>query len=764
MSPLIPATVAALCGSFVLLWVYSRLYKKAGKRYLRFWMFAWGASLVRYTTLLVGLNFGASPYLDLVQYLATLVTGLLLLRGTYAYMERSLPVGWWLCYGAVAIWIFFALALQLSLVPLALPLFLALALTHLVTGAAILRSPEFVGDGKPIVGWTYILWGVHRANYPFMRLVDWFAPWGFIIAAILEIIVAAGTLLIYFDKTQAELQASQQRMAQDMLERRRAEAAEHEQRILAEALRDTAAALNSALNLPDVLTRILEHMARLVPHDAATVMLLDNGVARIVGNRGYKERGGTAVLPQIQFRMEESEKFTQMAETGQPLMIDDVQQDKAWIDIPETRWIRGYLGAPIRVEGEVIGFINLDNEKPNVFFPQHAETLKVFAEQAGVALRNARLYDKLRQQTVELELRVAERTAEMERERAQLRAILDGMGEGVIGMIFGSQPGEIIYRYTNSALQQLTGYAAEEWDPKTIFIGSLPPEKFTMAWKELLEGVMQNSVWRTETRVQRKDGTEFDASLTVTRLIGKEGQIEGVVSILRDISQEKALALQKANFVARASHELRTPLTNLKTWLYLLRRQPERLDSHLLVLEEVTERMKKLVEDLLDLTRFERGIIQINRQPVMLQELVARLVEIQQPEAANRQIELICELSDQPLTIEIDPDRIHQVVTNLVTNAIHHTPPGGRVTVTVFSKNGQDVFIQVMDSGDGIAPEHVPHIFEPFYRADSVSNGMGLGLSITREIVQLHGGDLTVTSEPGHGSCFTVYLPPPTTI
>jgi two-component system sensor histidine kinase VicK len=338
-----------------------------------------------------------------------------------------------------------------------------------------------------------------------------------------------------------------------------------------------------------------------------------------------------------------------MAETGQPLIIDDVQRDNSWLFLPETHWIRGYLGAPIRVEGEVIGFINLDAEKPGVFCTQHAETLKIFAEQAGVALRNARLYDQLRQQTVDLELRVVERTAEVERERAQLRAILDGMGEGVIGMIFGSKPDEVVYRYTNSALQQLTGHAPEEWDPKTIFIGSLPPEKFVSAWKELIEGVIQNGVWRTETRVQRKDGTEFDASLTVTRIIGKDGQTEGVVSILRDVSQEKALARQKADFVARASHELRTPITNLKTWLYLLRRQPEHLDNHLRVLEEVTERMRKLVEDLLDLTRFERGIIRLNCQPTVLQDLVARLVEIQQPEAASKQIQLICELPHQPL-------------------------------------------------------------------------------------------------------------------
>lgn len=721
-------------------------------------MFALAASSVRYLALLAGLLLGATTALDLVQYLAILVTGLALLQGTYAFLNRPFPRFWFGIAGIVVVWTVVGSGAQWPLLPLTLPLYGLLTVIHLLAGLAILRSDEFSGRGKSIVGWVFIIWGLHRADYPFIRSIEWLSPWGYILSAVLEIIVAVGMMLIYFDRTRAELEANEQRLAQDASDRRRTEAAEHEQRLLAEALRDTGAALTSALDLPEVLHRILEHIARLVPHDAATIMLVDDGIAHIVDSRGYVERGQLAALA-IRFPVAESEKFTSMVASGLPLIIDDVHTDSKWLDMAETRWIRGYLGAPIRVEGQTIGFINLDSATPKVFNARHAETLRIFADQAGIALRNARLYDTLRRQAAELEQRVADRTAELERERAQLWAILDGIGEGVVGMIFGDAPDSIAYRYTNSALHRLIGFTPDEWDTRSVFIGNLPPDQFPATWSDMLNAIASSGLWKTETLVQRKDGSTFEASLTVSQVTGKHGQIEGVVSILRDISQEKALEAQKANFVTSASHELRTPIANLKTRLWLLRQQPERLPQHLEILDQVTNRIQKLVEDLLDLSRFERGVIPLELQRLHLQAFVAELVEVQQVEADQKQLELACSLPPPNLIVKADPDRLNQIITNLITNAIRYTPAGGKIEVRARAADDTTALIEVQDSGIGIAPEHLPHIFEPFYRAHPDGSGMGLGLSISREIAQLHGGDLSVTSQPGEGSCFTLRLP-----
>jgi signal transduction histidine kinase len=143
----------------------------------------------------------------------------------------------------------------------------------------------------------------------------------------------------------------------------------------------------------------------------------------------------------------------------------------------------------------------------------------------------------------------------------------------------------------------------------------------------------------------------------------------------------------------------------------------------------------------------------------VLQDLVAHLVEIQQPEADNKQIELVCQMPGPPLRVYADPERLIQVITNLLTNAIHYTPPQGQITIRLEMDDDQAALIHVQDTGSGINSEHLPHIFEPFYRASSDSAGIGLGLSISREIVELHGGQLSAASEAGQGSCFTIRLP-----
>lgn len=759
MSPLLPALTASFCGALILVWVYSRLYSLDNQPYIRIWLYAWATLPLRYALLILGQVNTVSPALAGLDEILGLLLALLLLWGAYRFTDQHFPRRWALLIAAVMVWVLVALAAALPAPAVSLPTSFVLGVTKIYAGIVILRSSRFDANNKKVAGWAFILLGIHQLDYPFLRPVEWFAPWGYVIAVMLEIIIALSLLLVYFERTRAELQASQSRMALDVAERKRAEAAEHQQRILAEALRDTVGVLNSALDPEVVLNRILERIADLIPHDAATIMMVEGDEARIVGSRGYVERGMAEALKQFSFPLTGSFKFGKMIETGEPVIIGDTRLDDQWTVFPQTDWIRAYLGAPIQVDGQTLGFINLDSEVPYIFRSQDAETLRIFADQAGIALRNARLYGAVLNQAVELERRVAERTAELERERAQLQAILDAMNEGVIGMIFGDEPGSVAYRYTNRALHTLTGYDAAEWDPKTVFIGSMKPEDFANAWNEMMQTVHREGIWKVETRARRKDGSEFEAALIVTRVTGPDGRTEGVVSILRDVSQQKALEAQKANFVTRASHELRTPITNLMTRLYLARRQPERIETHLAIIEEVANRMKNLVQDLLDLSRFERGVVQLKPQLVVLQDLVAHLVEIQQPEADNKQIELVCQMPEPPLRVYADPERLIQVITNLITNAIHHTPPQGQIAIRLEMDGDQAALIHVQDTGSGINPEHLPHIFEPFYRASSDSAGIGLGLSISREIVELHGGQLSAASEAGQGSCFTIRLP-----
>ncbi len=199
-----------------------------------------------------------------------------------------------------------------------------------------------------------------------------------------------------------------------------AEKAEYEQRILAEALQLTSDALTTTLDFDEVLDRILLNVDRVVPNDIANIMLIEDGIARVVRRRGYEEMGIERDIAQLKFGLDDVPNFRRMVETGQPLIIPDVHDDPDWVDTPSTRWVRSHAAVPIFLEGEIIGFLNLDDAMPNSFTPRHAERLQTFANQAGLAIKNARLYAELRRHAKELEVQIDERKrVEMELRQAK---------------------------------------------------------------------------------------------------------------------------------------------------------------------------------------------------------------------------------------------------------------------------------------------------------------------------------------------------------
>jgi signal transduction histidine kinase len=173
--------------------------------------------------------------------------------------------------------------------------------------------------------------------------------------------------------------------------------------------------------------------------------------------------------------------------------------------------------------------------------------------------------------------------------------------------------------------------------------------------------------------------------------------------------------------------------------------------------------MERLVEDLLDMSRLERGVIALRRRDTVLQNLIQDVVNIQLPEADMKQIDLQVEVPDIPMHVALDPERMMQVITNLLSNALKYTNEGGRVVLSLSTTPAEhkyplNAIITVRDSGIGISSEHLPYLFQPFFRVDENTKGTGLGLSIAREIIELHQGHIEVESSLGVGTCFRVYL------
>lgn len=550
-----------------------------------------------------------------------------------------------------------------------------------------------------------------------------------------------------------------------------------EQQTLAETLRDTAAALSSSLDLDEVLDLVLLQLRRIMPpYDAASVVFVENGTLKIARAIAYPDADGEQrhTLKDFSHKLEDLPNYVKMRKTHKPIVIADTRQTEDWVVIPETSWIRSYCGAPIVAADHVIGFISLDSATPNRFTETLGSHLQSFAYQAGVAIRNAQLYASLQNVASNLEAGMRARTKEVEVEKAQLQAIMDSIGEGVI---YYGEDGEPVY--INRALTGLTGY-----DEKTLLSGKInildPVVSSDDAEDPINKKLRLEGHWSREVKIRRGDGSKLDAQLIMTRVEMSDGNEKGTVTVIRDISQEKELRDRQARFVSYASHELRTPITNLKTRLYLIQRQPDRRAEHMAVIIEVVERMERLVESLLQSSKLERGSVALKRERVTLQDLLRYVHRLQTEEARRKEIHMALQLPDTPLIVNLDRERVIQVITNLVTNALNHTAAGGSVTMKLemeFTRrngNGQRAFvsdtgniysterwalISIQDTGSGIAAEHIPHLFQPFYRVDSSQQGTGLGLTIAYEIATQHGGRITVESDVGKGSTFKVWLP-----
>jgi PAS domain S-box-containing protein len=424
--------------------------------------------------------------------------------------------------------------------------------------------------------------------------------------------------------------------------------------------------------------------------------------------------------------------------------------------------LRSALYVPLLSGDHAIGVMVVQHTLPNAFSAADTTLLSVLASQAAVAIENAQLYAQTLHYADSMEQRVNERTQELQLERAQLRAILNGITEGVVYADLLQDRTQ----YVNLAFTRLTGFGSSDivGQPRAVYRAILhtPAQPGGVAPLFDASGAYRN-FWHGEVKIVRRDGSEFDAAVTISAILGDDAQPVAEVALVRDIGQEKLLQAQKDRFIASASHELRTPVSNLQMRLYLAKNQPEKLHDHLTAIERATRHLAHLIEDMLDVSRFERNQITLHPERVVLQEVIDGVLADERGQAESKLVALDQDLPDTPLYADVDADRFKQIVTNLLDNAINYTPEGGQVCIRLAREqreHGAAAVLSVQDTGVGISAKALPRIFEPFYRAaEGTARGTGLGLTIARELTELHGGRIVVESEPGKGSVFTVRIP-----
>ncbi len=367
---------------------------------------------------------------------------------------------------------------------------------------------------------------------------------------------------------------------------------------------------------------------------------------------------------------------------------------------------------------------------------------------------------KLKKSHTHLEEKVEELAAEKE----LLSITLSGMSEGLIAVDVNKRI--ILF---NTVAENLCGWEFKEVE------GKLVDDVFQIVseqTKEPIESPIARALQSGETEcgtendvLLSRDGHECPIYTSAAPIRKNEGAVIGVVMVFRDVSYEREIDRMKTDFTSSVSHELRTPLTSIKAYTETIlrdRNMPEEVQLEFLaIIDEESNRLATLIEDLLEVSRIESGTTKIEREFVNIVVVIEKVLTALKPLAEKKNIQLETNISDELPKLQADESKIESVVMNLINNAIKFTPEHGQVSIYTEVANGE-MFIRISDTGMGIPKEALPKIFDRFYRVHRPGKqiqGTGLGLSIVNKIITMHNGRIEVESEMNQGTTFTIFLP-----
>ena len=520
-------------------------------------------------------------------------------------------------------------------------------------------------------------------------------------------------------------------------------------------LHDISRSLMSILDVDQLLSNIVESVKERLDVDCCSLLLLDSGRAYLKIRAASGERFSPEVMAKTRIQLGEGIAGT-VALQGEPLLVKDIEKYPQWKKGRNPGYTgNSFLCVPMRIEGEVIGVINVNGKPGQQDLDEHDLTLlSILAGAASSALANARLYERLG-----------------DREHF-ISCIAQSIPTGLMAL---APDGTILMfnrtlsRFFNVAVETVEGREYEQ----VLAVG------IVNALRPIVKNGWETGLSTGQTLEVAQEGETQRLPLEVTGVLlrDEEGTINGLLLVFRDISESreitklKELDRLKSNFIAVASHELRTPLTSIIASLYLLENltneaaDPKQL-SLIDILHRNAQRLLALVNDLLDLARLDSHTQHLTVENVSVSALVQAVRESILPAAEKKHISVESQI-DEDLRFDLDREKFEQVLLNLVSNAIKFTPEDGAVTVTAKKEKGI-LQVDVRDTGIGIPDDSRAKIFDTFYQVEDApertARGTGLGLPICRKIVELHGGSISLESQLGEGTVFTVTVPPATGI
>jgi PAS domain S-box-containing protein len=506
-----------------------------------------------------------------------------------------------------------------------------------------------------------------------------------------------------------------------------------------EYLLEISRALTEQLDLASVLRRILEAAAELLAGNVGLIVLrLDDGSFAPRASYGIP----TPLLPVF------APLWTHAPERDAAgnWSIPNLERTVATVARSGGLGLRQTVAIPMKVSADLVGMIYIFRSYSGVFSNNDRQLLQSFADQAAIAVHNAQLYQQVTH------------------EKQRLDAIIEASADGVLIL----DPAQRITVF-NRALSRLTGWSAAE------AIGQRHDDIITFDKYSagVTLGVAEANGWPLDSNsnlyiegdLRRRDGTRVPVGITYAALFSQDHQLVNIIANLRDMTHLREADDLKNTFISVISHELKTPVALIKGYAGTLRREDARWDQKTVrdsaaVIEEESDRLTLLIDNLLDASRLQAGALKLNIGDVALNQLAAHVVEKFQVQAPSHQLTIDFP-ADFPV-IPADAARIEQVLDNLIGNAIKYSPPGSSIR-TSGRVLPQDVLITVADQGLGIPLEEQAHIFDQFYRVDNAltrrTQGSGLGLYLAKAVIEAHHGRIWVESKPGQGSAFSFALP-----
>ena len=519
-------------------------------------------------------------------------------------------------------------------------------------------------------------------------------------------------------------------------------------------LLETSAAVISTLDSSTVLNRILEQVERLMGITKCAVVALDekHGVFRAQASRGLSRR----YSQQIAISPSEPQSVTMRAiRSGEPIQVSDTEQDVTFAPMRPRARSEGYrsiLAVPLRLQHAPPAALLVYRPDPHVFSEREINLLSSFANHAAMAIENAALYARS-------DMRLREQTRRLE---ALIQSFQDGLIlEDLHGVVHYAN--RRIAEIVNLSLSDVIGAPVESITERLLGMtvdGDLNQRENTRrAVQDALDGVGPR---RVELEIASPTQTRY-LRLHVFDVTDSDGKHIGRGQILRDITQNWEIDRMKSSLISIVSHELRTPLASIKGYASTLLAEDVEWDvltqhEFLEIISSETDRLTKLVNDLLDMSRIESGNVDVSRIDCSLVELVERAAKRADPPPGMR---LEVQIAQELPMISVDPQRIEAVLRNLIENATRYSGDHSPIVVSA-RVQAAEMIVSVKDEGPGIPVEYSHRVFESFYRLGdeltSTSQGAGLGLAICKGFVHAHGGQIWIEPQ-NKGTCISFSLP-----